>query len=173
MNLTTTLRALYGDKVAAAIADLHRSESHLARALRDLADQHRVDHEVFHVARDIAEWSQQHVRRLAEVGSHFGLDLDAEAERDSTLVGRLKQKGAELAGRRPEPGLLLLAQLRDVHLEAAAVSLDWEVLAQTAQAMKDPELLGLAQDCHPQTLRQLRWANAKVKELAPQVMTAG
>ncbi len=53
---------------------------------------------------------------------------------------------------------------------AAGVSLDWEILAQTAQAMKDSELLATAKRCHPQTLRQLRWANAKLKESSAQVM---
>ena len=72
-----------------------------------------------------------------------------------------------------EPTLLLLADLRHVHRMAAGVSLDWEVLAQTAQAMKDDELLATAQECHPQTLRQMRWANAKVKETAAQVMVTG
>jgi hypothetical protein len=38
--------------------------------------------------------------------------------------------------------------------------------------VKDDELLALAQDCHPQTLRQLRWANAMVKEISAQVMVA-
>jgi hypothetical protein len=173
VKLSTTLRALSGDKVGAAIADLHDRESSLASALRALSDQHKADHEVFHVARDLAAWSSEHVRRLAEVGTDYGVDLDAEGERDGTLVGRIKQKGAELASRRPEPGLLLLVQLREVHLDAAAVSLDWEVLAQAAQAMKDAELLSAAQDCHPETLRQLRWANAKVKELSVQAMVVG
>jgi hypothetical protein len=50
---------------------------------------------------------------------------------------------------------------------------DWEVLAQTAQAMKDTELLATAEQCHPQTLRQLRWANATVKETAVQIMVTG
>jgi hypothetical protein len=33
-----------------------------------------------------------------------------------------------------------------------------------AQALKDDELLGLTKECHPQTLRQLRWSNAALKE---------
>ncbi|GAB5009948.1 hypothetical protein MAHJHV63_55300 [Mycobacterium avium subsp. hominissuis] len=53
---------------------------------------------------------------------------------------------------------------------AAGVSLDWELLAQGAQAAKDAELLGLASRCHPVTLRQMRWANAMLKELSPQVL---
>ncbi|MEN3123939.1 hypothetical protein [Janibacter sp. LM] len=173
MNITATLRSLNGNKVAAAIQELHRSENHVAAALLGLSDQQRVDHEVFYVARDIARWSQEHVRRLAEVGRDYGIDLDPEPEDEATLTARLKQKTSELTGRFHEPGLLLLADLRRLHQMAAGVSLDWEVLAQTAQAMRDRELLSLAQDCHPETLRQLRWANAKVKEAAAQIMVTG
>jgi hypothetical protein len=173
MNITQTLRSLHGNKVGAAIEELHSAENDLAGALLNLSDQQKVDHEIFYVARDIAAWSQQHVRRLAEVGRDYGLNLDPDPEDEATLLARLKQKGAELAGRFHEPTLLLLADLRHIHRTAAGVSLDWEVLAQTAQAMKDTELLATAQECHPQTLRQMRWANAKVKETAAQIMVTG
>jgi hypothetical protein len=55
------------------------------------------------------------------------------------------------------------------------VSLDWEILAQPAQAAratKDRELLALAQRCLPQTLRQARWASAKLKETSAQVLVS-
>lgn len=172
-DLTATLRSLHGNKVGAAITELHRSENDLARALLNVADRQKADHEIFHVARDIARWSQEHVHRLAEVGHDYGLDLDPGPEDEETLVARLKQKSAELTGRFHKPGLLLLADLRRIHRMAAGVSLDWEVLAQTAQAMRDRELLGLAEDCHPQTLRQMRWADAKVKDTAAQIMVTG
>jgi len=47
---------------------------------------------------------------------------------------------------------------------------DWEVLAQTAQALKDRELLACTKACHPQNLRQLRWSNAALKVNAAQIM---
>jgi hypothetical protein len=172
-DVARTLRSLHGNKVGAAIEELHRSEDDLARTLLDLSDRQRTDHEIFHVARDIARWSQQHVRELARVGRDYGLDLDPEATRVSPVVARVKQKGAELVGRHHEPGLLLLADLRHLHRAAAGVSLDWEVLAQTAQAMQDEELLALCQDAHPETVRQMRWADAKVKETAAQVTVTG
>ena len=171
--LTSTLRPLHGNKVGAAIEELHRSENDLAGALLSMSDQQKIDHEVSNVARDIARGSQEHVRRLAEVGRDYGLALDPAPEDEATLLARVKQKGAELTGRFHEPGLLLLADLRHVHRVAAGVSLDWEVLTQTAQAMKDRELLEVAEDCHSETLRQMRWANAKVKEAAAQIMVTG
>lgn len=171
--LTATLRALHGNKVGAAIEELHRAENDLAGALLNLSDQQKVNHEIFYVTRDIARWSQEHVRCLAEVGQDYDLELDPDPEDEATLLARLKQKGAKLTGRLHEPGLVLLADLRHLHRMAAGVSLDWEVLAQTAQAMRDRELFDLAEECHPETLRQMRWANATVKETAAQIMVTG
>lgn len=42
------------NKVSLAIRELHRSENDLATELLRTADRHKVDHEIFHVARDIA-----------------------------------------------------------------------------------------------------------------------
>jgi hypothetical protein len=84
----------------------------------------------------------------------------------SALIRRL----STATGRRPEPGLLLLADLRRLHRKAAGVSVDWELLAQAAQAMRQPTLLALTQTCHPQTLRQMKWANAHLKATAPQIL---
>jgi hypothetical protein len=173
MSIRTTLRSLHGNKVGAAIEELHRSENDLAGALLHVSDRHKVDHEIFYVARDIARWSQEHVRHLSRVGRDYDLGLDPDPVDEATVIALVKQKSAELTGRYHEPALLLLADLRHIHRVAAGVSLDWEVLAQTAQAMQDTELLGIAQDCHPQTLRQMRWANAMVKETAAQIMVTG
>jgi hypothetical protein len=172
MILVTTLRELHGRKVGAAIEELHRAENDLVRELLGLADRQKADHEVFHVARDVARWSQEHVRRLADAGRGYDLDLGPEPASAPSLASRVKQKGAELTGRRHEAALALLAGLRHLHQTAAGVSVDWEVLAQAAQAVQDEELLALCQDCHPQTLRQLRWANALVKETAAQIVVA-
>ena len=91
---------------------------------------------------------------------------------DDGLLATIRQKAAELLGRRPEPGLLLLADLRHLYREAAGVSLDWELLAQGAQGAKKRDLLDLAERCHPETLRQAKWANGKLKETATQVLVS-
>ena len=159
-------------KLDLALRELHRSEQDLAADLLKVADRHKVDHEIYHLARDLARWSQQHVHELAEVGQRYGLNLKDDPEEDSGLLATVRGKTSELAGRRPEPGLLLLADLRHLHRVAAGVSLDWELLAQGAQAAKDTELLALARRCHPQALRQMRWANAMLKVLSPQILTS-
>ena len=146
------------NKVGLAIEELHRAENDLAAELLYAADRHKVDHDIFYLGRDLARWSQQHVRKLAEHGRNYGLDLKAD------------HVTSDPVGERDDSALLLLKDLREIHCMAAGVSLDWEILAQTAQALKDDELLGLSQDCHPQTLRQLRWANASLKANATQIM---
>jgi hypothetical protein len=159
-------------KLDLALRELHRSEKSLAADLLKVADRHKVDHEIYHVARDLARWSQQHVHELAEAGKRYGLKLTGNAKSESGVLSNVRGKASELAGRRPEPGLLLLADLRHLHRVAAGVSLDWELLGQGAQAVKDTELLALTRRCHPQSLRQMRWANAMLKVLSPQVLAS-
>ena len=157
-------------KVPMILEQLHHDENHLAADLLRISDRHKADHEVHHVARDIARWSQLHVRELARIGRSYGLDLDDQPADDSPVLAKVRQKGDELMGRHHEASVLLIDDLRQVHKDAAGVSLDWEVLAQTAQALKDRELLDVAKSCHPETLRQMRWANSKIKESSAQVM---
>ena len=159
-------------KLDMAIEELHRSENELYTVLLSMSARHRVDHEVFHVTRDRATWSEQHVAELAGAGRDFGLEVDPEARHVAGLIERLQQKAAEMMGRRSAPGLLLLADLRHLYREASGTSLDWELLAQGAQGAKNKELLDLAERCHPQTLRVSRWANAKLKESSPQVLAS-
>jgi len=177
MSWQAIARVLKGDKVGALVIGLHGAENELATALTNLADAQKTDHEIFHVARDLSGWSREHVAVLAEAGRHYDLSLSAEPQGrsldESSIGQKAKRRGAEVIRRFHEPSVLLIAELRDVHLLAAGVSVDWEVLAQCAQAMHDRELLELAQECHPQTLRQLRWTNAKIKELAPQALVGG
>jgi hypothetical protein len=160
-------------KLPLVLRELHRAETGLARDLLALADRHRADSEIFHVARDIATWSQIHVRRLAEIGPDHDVELDPAPR--WTLpqpLPRIARTVGTRLRRRREPGLLLLADLRHIHRNAAGVSLDWELLAQAAQGMKQRPLLELAQSCHPQTLRQMRWANAQLKESSTQVIAS-
>lgn len=160
------------NKIGMVIEELHRSESKLAGDLVRMADRHKGDHEIFHVANDLARWSRDHVAELSRVGGRYDVRLDPDADADRGLLAAARQTASELLRRRPEPGLLLLADLRHLYRDASGTSLDWELLAQAAQAKKDTELLSLAKRCHPETLRQARWADTKLKESSPQVLAS-
>jgi hypothetical protein len=156
-------------KLGLALRELHRSEVRLARTLHAIAARHHNDHGIYHLALDLAHWSDEHVALIAEIGKQYGVRLH-QHPRMTTIAESAQEWISDRLGRRPEPALLLLADLRRLHRLAAGVSVDWELLAQGAQAAKDDDLLALTQRCHPQSLRQMRWANAMLKELSPQAL---
>lgn len=165
------------DGVKLVLRELHAGESDLVELLHNVASRHATDPEVRYGATDIARWSQDHhVRRIAETGERFGLALGADtgggSGGGSGVMENLREKTAKALGRRPEPALLLLRDLRDVHLATTRNLLDWEVLAQAAAALRDTGLTGLAQACRPETTRQTKWAETLIKELAPQTVTS-
>jgi hypothetical protein len=159
-------------KLDLAMKELHRSESHLVHVLRSISERHSTDHEVFHVTLDLARWSERHLQELAAIAPEYGLELDPSAGADDGLLATVREKAAELFGRRPEPGLLLLADLRHLYREASGVSLDWELLAQGAQGARKRDLVDLAERCLPETVRQAKWANGMLKEAATQVLVS-
>ncbi|MFF2950452.1 hypothetical protein ACFVVU_03740 [Kitasatospora sp. NPDC057965] len=155
--------------IAITLRALYEGERRLEDELLAVAQRHRAEHEIRHVATDLARWSGEHGRRLAETARHHGLDLPGP-HKDPEGVAR--EKTAETPGLHLVPGLPLLDDLRGLHLSAADNSLHWEMLAQAARATHDLPLLGAATDCHPRTLRQMRWTNTMIKTLSPQLLTS-
>ena len=158
-------------KLKLALRELHRSERKLAHELNVMAARHHSDQDISHLSHDLAGWSQDHLEGLARHGRNYGLRMTAHPW-TSSLTGLVQTRISDVLRHRPEPALLLLADLRRIHRLAAGTSLDWELLGQAAQAAHDEELLGLTSRCHPETLRQMRWANAMLKELSPQALTS-
>ncbi len=157
-------------RLGLALEELHRSENHLAHQLLAVAERHKADHEIFHVGRDLATWSQDHVRRLATFGDRYGVRLDPEPAGEPALLARVSEAVSDRLGRRSAPALLLLRDLRSLFTHASGVHADWEMVAQVAQSIRDTDLLALAQRCHPQILRQAKWANSRIKESATQIL---
>ncbi|MGV9676799.1 hypothetical protein ACWDSJ_16115 [Nocardia sp. NPDC003482] len=158
------------NKLALVIRDLHRAEGDLADELLRVSDRHKADHDIFHLARDLADWSRAHQRALTRAARPRGVRIFMETALPHKVSSAVRQRTSELLGRRHTPALLLLRDLRTVHAKAVVVSLDWEILAQSAQATEDAELLELATRCHGETLRQMQWSNAKLKESAAQAI---
>lgn len=155
----------------ATLIDLHDQEQDLAKHLRDLSHRHQADHEIHHVTRDLADWSAEHVERIATAARAHGVTLDPTAPEPGMLAG-LSELMSRLSGRHNAPGLLLLHDLQTTYLMASHCSLKWEMVAQVAQATRDSALLELASGCHPETLRQVRWCNTMIKILSPQILSA-
>lgn len=162
-------------KIGIALREVHDAESELAGDLLRVGERHKADHDVYHLSRTLSRWCDVHVRRVAAHAERYGVALDAHAvedEQERGLPARLREKGSEAVGRRPESGLLLLRDLRDLYLAAARTSLAWTVMGQGAQAVDDRDLLATVTACHPETIRTMKWTVDKVKEASPQVLAS-
>lgn len=154
------------------LSRLHEAENDTHSMLLRMAHTHAADQEIHHVSLDLARWSGEHVRRLAKAADDEGLKLAAEPDSPTRLGERLRSAASSMSARQTAPGLLLIDDLKKLYLQTSQVSLDWEMLAQVAQAKRDQELLDLSEECHPQNLRQIRWANTMLKTLTPQVLSS-
>ncbi|HET7397815.1 MAG TPA: hypothetical protein VFJ94_04775 [Intrasporangium sp.] len=159
-------------KIGLVLRELHRSENELAHLLLQVADRHKADHELHHLGRDLATWSQDHVRQIAHIARDYGEELDPEPAGETRVMERVREKGSELLGRAGAPALLMLRDLREVLTSATGVSADWDMLAQAAQGISHTDLLEVAQRCHPQTVRQAKWAASKIKESSTQALVS-
>lgn len=133
---------------------------HLSR----MREKHAEEPEIVHVVTDLAAWSRQHRS-----------ELEAAEERDDSAAEHPPRPvSADNAMDDPSgnPGLTLLADLQLLFLLGSENSLAWEMLAQIAQAAHERDLLALAGSCHPQTLRQIRWANNSIKTRTPQILSS-
>jgi len=70
-------------------------------------------------------------------------------------------------------GLLLLRDLRNLYLSAQEAEIDWVILAQAAQAVRDRELLQVVSLCHEEAEARGKWLRTRIKESAPQVLATG
>ncbi len=156
------------------LRELHDGERDLEQHLHVVGERHSTEHEVRHVTVDLARWSLRNREAMSMLADTHGsfLSDDQEPETPAHPLEAVRAKTAALLGRRPEPGLLLLRDLRQLYLMASGNAVLWTMLGQAAQASRDSQLLQVVSDCHPRTLRQVRWCNGTIKTLSPQILTS-
>lgn len=145
-------------KLGLAIEQVAKAERELADELLAAGDRHRTDHDVFHMTKTLAKKERAHVDELARHAARYGASVNAAETRTREAAA--------------DDALLLLHDLRHLHLLAAGASVDWVALAQGAQAAKDTHLLETVTACHDETLRTLKWTTYRLKEAAPQALTS-
>src|SRR3954471_6523922 len=94
--------------IAYALRRIHHGENELHVQLLRISEREHAEHEVHHVARDLAAWSEEHVRDIAAQAERFDVDLSGDPDEPSGLVERVRAAASMLAGRRGDAGLLLL-----------------------------------------------------------------
>jgi hypothetical protein len=161
-------------KIGLMIEQLADSEQELADELIKVGELHAADQDVFHLTKTLAKIELGHLDALAPHAERYAVELPRSPDhtRPSGLHRTAVEGGTRLSGRRPEPALMLLRDLRGLHLLAAGASLDWTALGQAAQAAGDSRLLDVVTTGHSQTLRALKWTTYRLKEAAPQTLTS-
>jgi hypothetical protein len=153
-----------------ALRRVHQGENDMVNHLVRLSEKHSSEHEIHHVATDLAGWSRLNLAALAEAARGYDVDLDRDPDEPGFVRRLVDSAAAHTPGK--VAGLALLEDLRDVYLVGSETSLAWEMLAQHAQARRERDLLQLTSRCHPQTLRQIRWVNTMIKTLSPQALSS-
>jgi hypothetical protein len=159
-------------KIGMALEDLYRAEEALADAYIRAGERLAAEHELWYHCRRAAEQCHRHADAIRPFAQRHEQQLPP-ADDDTvgeTATGTMRRRLAEVLGRRPESGLLLLRSLHQLYLQAQDVSFHWILATQLAQATRDQELLGLAQELHRETLVQIAWLESHVKQASPQAL---
>jgi len=161
-------------RLGLAIGDVRDAEERLGRRLDVLGQRHKADHDVFFLTQTLQRIVRANLERLAPHAERYAVEVDPEdvaEEHGGGVLARARNKASELVGRRPEPGLLLVRDLRELHLLYAELSINYVILGQGAQAARDRDLLDACSACHEQALRGMKWTVTRIKTAAPQVLT--
>jgi hypothetical protein len=86
------------------------------------------------------------------------------------MLAGLRRATAALMGRSSATGLLLLRDLRQLHLAIEEAAMLWLIVGQASQAARDRELLALVEKSREEITHQLMWISTRIKETAPQVL---
>jgi hypothetical protein len=162
------------NKIGQLLRDLHDAETDLAHQYRIVAERQAAEQDVYYLCHTLARQAEEHAEHVRKVAEKFGKKLsEPGGDRMTNVLAGLRHKTSELMGRRPESGLLLLRDLRELYLMAEEANIHWLALGQVAQAVRDHDLLDEVSDLHKQTLTQIKWLKTRIKQAAPQVLVTG
>jgi hypothetical protein len=161
-------------KFARALRQLHDALVDLADDYRTVGERHATEQDVFHMAHLLAEQCRLQAQSLELHAPRYGAQLPDSDEQHlwDGFLAAVRRANAAVAGRTTVPGLLLLRDLRQLHLAIEEAAMLWLVVGQAAQALRDRELLELVTRSREEMTKQLLWITTRIKEAAPQVLAA-
>jgi hypothetical protein len=159
-------------KLGRYIEKLHDALTDLAGEYRKVGERHAVEHDLFHLCHTLAKQCDGQAAALAPHAKRHASDVPDDVDegpRESLLSG-LRRATAAAVGRSPLTGLMLLRDLRQLHLAIEEAAMLWLIVGQAAQAARDRELLVLVEQAREEITHQLMWVTTRIKETAPQVL---
>jgi hypothetical protein len=155
----------YIEKLADSLTDL-------GAEYRKIGERHATEHDIYHTAHALAQQCEGQAAALAPHAAHHGGETDVEEGPKESLLAGLRRATAALVGRSPLTGMLLLRDLRQLHLAIEESAMLWVIVGQGAFAARDAELLALVEKSREEMTHQLMWVTTRIKETAPQVLAA-
>lgn len=139
---------------------IHRSESNLADAFRQVGEGHAREVDVYHICQTLAAQCERHAEKIQPFADRYGEDAPEEPERLHSELFSGTRSGS----------LGLLRDMQDLFLMATECELAWTMIGQAAQGARDRELLETVNACAPETSVMLKWINTRMKQAAPQTL---
>ena len=161
-------------KLGQYIEKLHDALADLAAEYRKVGERHATEHDLYYLCHTLAKQCEGQAEALGPHAERHAADVpegEDDGPRESMLAG-LRRATAALVGRSPMTGMLLLRDLRQLHLAIEEAAMLWLIVGQAAQAARDRELLALVERCREEMTSQLLWISTRIKETAPQVLVA-
>jgi hypothetical protein len=160
------------NKIGSLIEQLHDAEGALADDYRKVGERHAVEHDLWYGCHTLAQQCEARATELRRVGERYEERISEphEFELLRSLMAHVRHGMADMIGRRPSSGLLMLADLRHLYTAAEEVNFYWIALGQVAQVKRDRELLETVDMLHRQLLTQIKWLKTRVKEASPQIL---
>jgi hypothetical protein len=161
-------------KLGPPLERLVDAELALADDMRKVGERHAADHDVYHQTQTFAKQCAAHAEKLRPIAQRYGADPDDDGEPGlwDSVMEAVRRRAAEAAGGRPESGLLLVRDLRELYLSAQETFVTWVIVYQGAQAARDRELLDVSSECQLETELQVKWALTQLKVVSPQALSA-
>jgi hypothetical protein len=139
---------------------LDHSQQTLTTAFREIGAAHSDEPDVRIDCERFAAHVEQHTAQLTPAIDKYRGDTDSEPEQLLSTLFR---------GPRTGP-LGLLRDLHDLYLLATECDIAWTLIEQGAKGARDPQLIGVADACHPDVTVQLAWLRSRMKQAAPQAL---
>lgn len=139
---------------------LHRDQTDLADAFRQVADAHAAEPDILHLCHQQAQVCARHADLLEPFARRYAEDAPDEPDRLHSQLFSGARTG----------GVGLLRDLQDLYLMAAECDICWTVVGQAARGARDPDLQQLVRQCEGETTIQLQWLRTRMKAAAPQAL---
>lgn len=161
------------NKIGTLLEQLHDAEMGLAGDFRKTGERHAAEHDLWYGCHTLARQCEGRAAELRSAAERYGEAISEphEPELLRSMMAHVRHATADMIGRSPSSGLLMLRDLRLLYTAAQEVNFYWITLGQVAQAKRDGQLLETADILHRQLLTQIKWLKTRVKEASPQILT--